>query len=55
MTKFVDALRRIGCDAPIRAEPFNKTLNAMENDEACVATIAALRKAMGLINAIPIR
>lgn len=44
--KFLDALRQLGCDAPIRAEPFNKTLNAMENEEACAATIAALRKAM---------
>jgi sugar phosphate isomerase/epimerase len=53
LAKFLDALRRIGCDAPIRAEPFNKTLNALENDEACAATIAALRKAMGLIEAVP--
>lgn len=47
VAKFLNALRRIGCDAPIRAEPFNKTLNALENEEACAATIAALRKAMG--------
>jgi sugar phosphate isomerase/epimerase len=53
VAKFLDALRRIGCDAPIRAEPFNQTLNALENDEACAATIAALRKAMALINAVP--
>jgi sugar phosphate isomerase/epimerase len=51
--KFLDALRQIGCDAPIRAEPFNKTLNAMENDEACAATIAALRKAMAMMDAVP--
>ena len=50
---FLGALRRIGCDAPIRAEPFNKQLNAMENDEACAATITALRKAMTLIDGVP--
>ena len=47
VAKFLAALRQIGCDAPIRAEPFNKTLNALENDEACAATIVALRKAVG--------
>jgi sugar phosphate isomerase/epimerase len=51
--KFLEALREIGCDAPIRAEPFNKTLNAMENEEACAATIAALRKAMAMMDAVP--
>jgi len=50
---FLDALRRIGCDAPIRAEPFNKKLNAMEKDGACAATITALRKAMALIDGVP--
>ena len=44
--KFLGALRQIGCDAPIRAEPFNRALNALDNDEACAATIAALRRAM---------
>jgi len=52
---FLGALRRINCDAPIRAEPFNKQLNAMENDEACAATIAALRKAMATIDVLPVR
>jgi sugar phosphate isomerase/epimerase len=55
VAKFLGALLRIGCDAPIRAEPFNKKLNALENDEACVATIAALRKAMALMEATPAR
>lgn len=48
VARFLSALRKIGCDAPIRAEPFNKTLNALENEEACATTIAALRKAMAL-------
>jgi sugar phosphate isomerase/epimerase len=47
--KFLGALRQIGCDAPIRAEPFNRALNALENDQACAATIAALRKAMATV------
>ena len=46
---FLRALQKIGCDAPIRAEPFNKKLNDLPNDEACAATLAALRKAMALL------
>jgi sugar phosphate isomerase/epimerase len=49
VAKFLGALQQIGCDAPIRAEPFNKKLNALETDEACVATIAALHKAMATL------
>ena len=55
VARFLDALRQIRCEAPIRAEPFNRKLNALENDEACAATIAALRKAMAMINAVPVR
>lgn len=55
VAKFLTALRHIGCDAPIRAEPFNESLNALTNDEACATTIAALRKAMALIEASPDR
>lgn len=43
---FVGALARLGYDGPARAEPFNKPLNEMEDDAACAATIAALRKAL---------
>jgi sugar phosphate isomerase/epimerase len=43
---FLNALREIGYDGPIRAEPFNKALNALENEEASAATIAAMRKAV---------
>lgn len=52
---FLDALRQIGCDAPIRAEPFNKVLNALENEEACAATVTALRKAIALKSVTPAR
>jgi sugar phosphate isomerase/epimerase len=46
---FLNALVSIGYDGPVRAEPFNKALNAMGNDDACAATIRALRKAMAQI------
>jgi sugar phosphate isomerase/epimerase len=43
---FLRALQRIGCDGPVRAEPFNKALNDLDNEAACAATIAALKKAL---------
>jgi len=44
---FVGALNRIGYDGPARPEPFNKRLNDLDNEAACAATIAAMRKAAG--------
>ena len=46
---FLNALNQIGYDGPVRAEPFNQTLNKMPKDEACAATAAAMKKACGLI------
>jgi len=46
---FFGALVKIGYDGPARAEPFNKALNAMENDPACATVATAMRKAVGLI------
>ena len=46
---FLRALAKIGYDGPVRPEPFNKALNALENDAACAASSAALHKAMVLI------
>jgi sugar phosphate isomerase/epimerase len=46
---FVGALDRLGYDGPARAEPFNKALNDMQDDAACAASIAALRKALGTV------
>lgn len=46
---FLRALVAIGYDGPVRPEPFNKTLNAMDNDAACAAASAALHKAMALV------
>ena len=46
---FLNALNRMGYDGPVRAEPFNKALNDLDNDAACAAVIAAMRKAMALV------
>lgn len=43
---FVKALVEIGYDGPVRPEPFNKILNELENEAACAATIAAMKKAV---------
>lgn len=43
---FVKALIQIGYDGPIRPEPFNKPLNELDNEAACAATIAAMKKAV---------
>jgi sugar phosphate isomerase/epimerase len=43
---FLSALVRIGYDGPVRAEPFNKAVNELDNEAACAAVITALRKAM---------
>ncbi|MBC7367697.1 MAG: sugar phosphate isomerase/epimerase [Undibacterium sp.] len=44
---FLGALVTLGYDGPVRAEPFNAALNALENEPACAA--AARRRAVGLI------
>jgi sugar phosphate isomerase/epimerase len=46
---FLGALVTLGYDGPMRAEPFNKPLNALENEPACATVAAAMRKAVGLI------
>jgi sugar phosphate isomerase/epimerase len=46
---FVNALAKIGYDGPVRPEPFNRTLSALENDPACAAASTALHKAMALV------
>ncbi len=45
---FINALTKIGFDGPVRAEPFNKALNDLDDDAACAATIAALKKVFAL-------
>ena len=46
---FLDALLQIGYDGPIRAEPFNQRLDDMNDDSACQATAAAMKKAFDLV------
>ncbi|PHN04663.1 sugar phosphate isomerase/epimerase family protein [Flavilitoribacter nigricans] len=46
---FLEALVEIGYDGPVRAEPFNKELNEMDNQAALKATYAAMRKAFDLV------
>jgi sugar phosphate isomerase/epimerase len=46
---FLNALNRIGYDGPVRAEPFNQPLNELDNEAACAAVMAALRKAVALV------
>lgn len=49
IASFVGALAQIGFDGPCRPEPFNKALNALDNDPACAAASAALHKAMATL------
>jgi sugar phosphate isomerase/epimerase len=46
---FLNALNKIGFDGPVRAEPFNKRLNQIDNEEACSETITAMQKAFELL------
>lgn len=48
---FVNALAQIGYDGPVRPEPFNAALNALDNEPACAAASAALHKAAALVRA----
>lgn len=45
---FLQALLAIGYDGPVRAEPFNAPLNALDNEAACARTVAAIRRALTL-------
>ena len=49
LATFVAALVRIGYDGPVRPEPFNKVLNALDNEPACAAASATMHQAMALI------
>lgn len=46
---FLKALHALGCDAPVRAEPFNARLNALPPEQALAATAEAMKKAFALI------
>ena len=46
---FLNALNKLGCDAPVRCEPFNAPLRAMAPEDALKTTAAAMKKAFALI------
>jgi len=46
---FMECLVKIGYDGPVRAEPFNATLNELDNEAAVAATAAAMKSAIALI------
>ncbi len=46
---FLNALNQIGYDGPVRAEPFNKAVNALPKEEACAVTAKALKQAFSLL------
>ncbi len=46
---FLSALNEIGYDGPVRAEPFNQTVNHMPKEDACEAAAVSIKKAFALI------
>lgn len=48
---FLNALNQVGYDGPVRAEPFNKPLNDMDDEAACAAVAQAMKKAFDTIKA----
>jgi sugar phosphate isomerase/epimerase len=46
---FINAVNKIGYDGPIRAEPFNREVNALGKEGACAATIESLKKVVALL------
>ncbi|MDW3652488.1 MAG: sugar phosphate isomerase/epimerase family protein [Bacteroidia bacterium] len=49
LKSFLQALTQLGYDGPVRAEPFNKVLWDMENDDALAATYKAMSESFSLI------
>ena len=39
----------MGYDGPVRAEPFNKALNALPKEEIVAATASSMKKAFALV------
>jgi sugar phosphate isomerase/epimerase len=46
---FLGALLQIGYDGPVRAEPFNKAVNDMDDADACSTVAEAMRQAFALV------
>lgn len=50
---FLKALARIGYDGPVRAEPFNKALQALPNQAALIETARAMKRALSVVRPAP--
>ena len=50
LATFLRTLDELGCDAPVRCEPFNEALRRMPAETALAATAAALKKAFALLS-----
>lgn len=50
LKKFLKALVEIGYDGPVRAEPFNRALNEMDDEEAIQLTHEAMSSAFNLVD-----
>lgn len=48
---FMEALVQIGFDGPVRAEPFNRELNALDDEPAVQATATAMKQTFALVGA----
>ena len=46
---FLNTLHELGCDAPVRCEPFNAPLRAMAPEQALAKVADAIKRAMALI------
>jgi sugar phosphate isomerase/epimerase len=49
---FLGALRTMGYDGPVRAEPFNKALNALPKEKVVAETAAAMKRAFALLDSL---
>ena len=50
LKSFLSELVSLGYDGPVRAEPFNQALNAMDNEQAVAATAKAMKRAFELVD-----
>ena len=48
LKSFIQALKKIGYDGPVRAEPFNAKLNSMDDAAALTATARAMKRTVEL-------
>jgi len=49
LAAFLNTLNELGCDAPVRCEPFSARLRALPPEQALSETITAMKKAFDLI------